>query len=500
MFLISQPNSQPVLMSSLAIYLGAPAVLLLVMVVFFHLREEKKRSLTKDLPSPGNHLPILGLAPMLIRLAHEGEVFEWLHKQCKLFNYKTWVYYSPESTEFMLSDPRDVKYCFATNFLNYEHTLRRPKFEVITGKGIFTADGEQWKEHRRLAVSMFTSSRLDAMQYVFEARSKTVTTLLAASKQKFIDIQSLMYSYTFDSICEIALGVSSDSMGGDERSLQFQAAFDSCQRIAARRFIKAFWHIEELLAKIGIGNGEETELRRDIKLVNQFIYNIISSRTQEQWDNGKDILCVYKHQKPEVEESELRDVALNFIIAGRDTTAAAATWMLLELSKSTEALERVREEIKTESSVSNMHYLQAVFLETLRLQPSVPMDGKTSINDDTLPSGVFVPAGSNVNFHPWSFTKNPNIFEDPESFKPERWILPDGHCKNPDQYSFPQFNMGPRICLGRIMAANEAKTIISEIVSNFDFSLETGYERKFHHSAVIQSKNGLMLSFTPRAA
>ena len=474
-------------------------MLFVVLILLLHFREERKRSLTSNLPRPSDkHLPILGIVPLLIKLAQDGEVYDWAYRTSKELDFKPWVWYSPETTEIVITDPKDVKHCFAENFLNYEHTLRRPKFEVITGGGIFTADGEQWKEHRRLAVSMFTSARLEAMQGVFEGSAKKLTAILTKSKGKVIDIQALMYSFTFDSICEIAFGVGANSLDSEERGLQFQAAFDTAQRNATRRFIKAFWKIERFLASIGIGGGEEKELNDCMKVVDDFIREIVQNRTEEEWDNGKDILSIYKHQKPDVEFKELRDVALNFVIAGRDTTAAASTWMLFELCNSPTALELVREEIKRESNVSNMHYLQAVFLETLRLQPSVPMDGKTALEEDHLPSGVYVPAGANVNFYPWSFTRNPTIFADPDTFKPERWILEDGTCKTPDQYCFPQFNMGPRICLGRVMAANEAKTIISEIVSEFDMSITTGYERKFHYSAVIQARNGLMMSFTPR--
>eukprot|EP01060_Flectonema_neradi_P025079 TRINITY_DN33911_c0_g1_i1.p1 TRINITY_DN33911_c0_g1~~TRINITY_DN33911_c0_g1_i1.p1 ORF type:complete len:487 (+),score=74.41 TRINITY_DN33911_c0_g1_i1:44-1504(+) len=485
---------------SLVYYLGIPAGLLVVFVFVLYIMEERKRALTKDLLRPSDkHLPILGLAPMLVKLAKNGEVYDWAYRVTKELGFKPWVWYSPDSTEIVITDPKDVKHCFATNFLNYEHTLRKPKFDVVTGEGIFTADGEQWKEHRRLAVSMFTSARLEAMQGVFESRAKKLAEILAKSNGKILDVQALMFSYTFDSICEIAFGIGAGSLENNKLGLQFQNSFDAAQRIATRRFVKPFWEIERKLAKLGIGSGEESELIKDMKIVEDYIYNIIRSRTDEEWDNGKDILCIYKHQKPEVDEKELRDVALNFIIAGRDTTAAVSTWMLLELYRSPETMEKVREEIKNESNVANMHFLQAVFLETLRLQPSVPMDGKTALEEDNLPSGIYVPAGANVNFHPWAFTRNPALFEDPETFKPERW-MEDGVCKTPDQYAYPQFNMGPRICLGRVMAANEAKTVVSEIVSEFDIELDPTYERKFHYSAVIQARNGLMMSFTPRSS
>ncbi len=61
-------------------------------------------------------------------------------------------------------------------------------------------------------------------------------------------------------------------------------------------------------------------------------------------------------------------------------------------------------------SVSQLSYLEAALLETLRLHPSVPSDSKDAVKDDTLPDGTFVPAGITVAYNPYSYGRSSRIW------------------------------------------------------------------------------------------
>ena len=96
---------------------------------------------------------------------------------------------------------------------------------------------------------------------------------------------------------------------------------------------------------------------------------------------------------------------MSFVIAGRDTTASALSWVFWELTQHADVCERVVEEIDrvlqgespTYDDVTNkMPYMQAVIKEALRLHPPVPEDFKIAVNEDTLPDGTHIPAGVGV--------------------------------------------------------------------------------------------------------
>ena len=99
----------------------------------------------------------------------------------------------------------------------------------------------------------------------------------------------------------------------------------------------------------------------------------------------------------------LKDIVINFLVAGRDTTAVTLSWTFYCLAANPEVEQKLIEEIDSvlhdrlptyDDIDTRLPYLHAVIKEVLRLYPPVPKDIKTPINDDTLPDGTFVPAVS----------------------------------------------------------------------------------------------------------
>jgi hypothetical protein len=103
----------------------------------------------------------------------------------------------------------------------------------------------------------------------------------------------------------------------------------------------------------------------------------------------------------------IRDMALNFILAGRDTTACTLTFLFYLLAQNPQHEAKVVEEIRAThpgdsvpdyESVKNLSYMNACINETLRLYPPVPVDPKQTLEDDVLPNGIVVPKGTTVSW------------------------------------------------------------------------------------------------------
>lgn len=126
-------------------------------------------------------------------------------------------------------------------------------------------------------------------------------------------------------------------------------------------------------------------------------------------------------------------------------------------------------------NLNKLKYMENVIKETLRLYPTVPMIGRTILEDVILPStfnrfllslqstpicikvvffivfvlgGKKIPANSHVNIFIYSIQRNPKIFENPEEFRPERFD-DDDFKKYP--YAFIPFSAGPRNCIGMVL-------------------------------------------------
>jgi len=190
----------------------------------------------------------------------------------------------------------------------------------------------------------------------------------------------------------------------------------------------------------------------------------------------------------DVSEDYLRDLVLNFLIAGRDTTAQALSWTIFCLATHPAAEEKARQEVidvRGESGLSyedlnSLPYLQAVLSEALRLYPSVPVDIKSALEDDTWPDGSKIPAQTSVMYNIYAMGHDPQLWgEDAEAFRPERWLE---MAETPDNYHYPVFNGGPRECLGRRLAMVEMKTCLAVLLPELSLKLAVPADQVQHDS------------------
>merc|ERR1711972_587097 len=104
------------------------------------------------------------------------------------------------------------------------------------------------------------------------------------------------------------------------------------------------------------------------------------------------------------------DLVLNFLIAGKDTTAQAMAWSLWEIMQHPAVEEWILQEGRevcgdgplSYDMINRLDYVEAVIREGLRLHPSVPLDFKEVLADDTLPNGTWVSRGSSVAYSTYS--------------------------------------------------------------------------------------------------
>jgi cytochrome P450 len=175
------------------------------------------------------------------------------------------------------------------------------------------------------------------------------------------------------------------------------------------------------------------------------------------------------------------DAALNFLSAGRDTTAQSLTWTFYALMRHPEAVTKLREEHataipKTQTLTAttlqplNIPYTLAVFYESLRLWPPVPFELKQCLVPITLPDGTFLPAKSIIVWCIWAMDRSTQLWgDDAHLFRPERWLDEHGKLISKTAAEFPVFNGGPRSCLGKKMAELMVSWMIVKLVRDVDF-------------------------------
>ena len=177
----------------------------------------------------------------------------------------------------------------------------------------------------------------------------------------------------------------------------------------------------------------------------------------------------------------IADAALNFLSAGRDTTAQSLTWTLYALLRHPEAIRRLRAEhaiaLSPDQPLSaamlqpaNIPYTLAVFYEALRLYPPVPFELKQCVSPVTLPDGTFLPRDSVIVWCIWAMNRSFETWgSDAEVFRPERWLDGQGRLVSKTAFEFPVFNGGPRSCLGKKMAELMVCWVLVRVLGEFEF-------------------------------
>lgn len=214
------------------------------------------------------------------------------------------------------------------------------------------------------------------------------------------------------------------------------------------------------------------------------------------------------------DEDFVVDIVISFILAGRDTTSAALTWFFWLISKNPEAESEILKEIGEKEEdvlmrydeVKNMMYTHASLCESMRFYPPVPMDSKEAVKDDVLPDGTFVKKGTRVTYHPYAMGRSEEIWgEDWAEFKPERWLNKDEMTGNwmfvgKDAFTYPVFQAGPRVCLGKEMAFLQMKRVVAGVLQRFKVVpvAEKGVEPMFISYLTAKMKGGFPVTIEER--
>lgn len=347
----------------------------------------------------------------------------------------------------------------------------------------------------------------------------------AQANSEPVDLQDLILRLTFDNICGLAFGKDTRTCAPGLPENGFASAFDRATEASLQRFIipEFMWKLKKWL-----GLGLEVSLSRSLGEIDEYLATVINTRKQElmsQQESGAqrhdDLLSRFMMKKTEsYSDTFLQHVALNFILAGRDTSSVALSWffwlitmhptvedkivreicsVLIE-TRGTDDVTSWTEEPLGFDEIDRLVYLKAAISETLRLYPSVPEDSKHVENDDVLPDGTFVPAGSSVTYSIYAAGRMKSTWgEDCLEFNPERWISPiDGKFINHDQYRFVAFNAGPRICLGKDLAYLQMKTIAAAVLLRHRLTVVPGHKVEQKMSLTLFMKNGLLVNLHKR--
>ncbi|CDS82158.1 related to Cytochrome P450 [Sporisorium scitamineum] len=418
--------------------------------------------------------------------------------------------------------PEYIEYVQKTNFDNFEKGVEfKKRFSDLLGQnGIFNSDGHVWKAQRKMASHIFSVYQFRTwVQTVVHRELDSVVGILdgltdgkSRANPATLLLPDLFFRYTLSSFGKMAFGSDIDCLSPDPSCLnhevEFSSSFDFVQMMIDKRFRTPMWQLVERLSPQGRKNAKM------VREINDFSSQIIEERLRDRvagvqkekktsdGKEGKDLLDLFMDVT--TDRDDLISVVLNFIIAGRDTTAQGLSWLFYELMKNPHYVDEIRAEIRSvlgdeDGNIRKLDYdtakdlvfTQACFSEAIRLHPPVPKNGKRAIKDDVIvpqgPTAAGLPpikiyAGELISWSDWVIARNPDVWgEDCCDFNPSRFLetveKDDGttgrSLKNYGQWKFHVFNGGPRLCLGMTLANYEALSMVAAVMERYEFGWGT---------------------------
>lgn len=417
---------------------------------------------------------------------------------------------------FVIPLPLQATYVITCSQENVEHVLKTkfdtyvkgedyltPRNMDVLGHGIFNVDGASWYHQRKTASLMFTHKKLtNHIWTTIDKNCSRLVEVLLSSPQSTIDVFNLMNRFTLDTIGEIGFGRNIGSM--ENADSPFLKSFDKAQHILFLRAVLPLWRLRRFLRL-----GEEWHSAHHFKLLQEYSAETVQKLKENlKGSEGDSFVGLFmqdaeKNGTP-FDEKFMTDMVLNFLIAGRDTTAHSLSWTLYLLMKHPSIEKQVLAEIEDVlgdrtlcyEDLNRLPFLQAVVNESLRLYPSVPLDVKKALFDDDLPDGTFVSKGNVVVYNIFAMGRSKEIWgDDADEFKPERWL----DQQFPSLYAYPVFNAGPRECLGRRLAWVEMKACLVRVLRSVKLNLQVPFESiRYDVQLTLGMSSGLPCRVTPR--
>ncbi|MFS7916963.1 putative cytochrome P450 [Helianthus anomalus] len=185
---------------------------------------------------------------------------------------------------------------------------------------------------------------------------------------------------------------------------------------------------------------------------------------------------------------------VDFMIAGTETTATLIEWAMANIMGNHKVMKKIQEELVEivglnnmveESHLPKLQYLDATIKETFRLNPIVPFLIPRAPSKDCVVGGYTIPKGCSIFLNVISIHRNPQCWDNPLEFKPERFLANKGTNKwdyNGNDLKFFPFGSGRRLCPGIPLAQKMQMFILASLLHSFDWSLPNGEEHDLSES------------------
>ena len=392
----------------------------------------------------------------------------------------------------LLQDPDVIEQMLSRNNRDFvkPYLVRSTR---MLGNGLLSSDGETWIRQRRLAQPSFQAKAIEGYGRVILEHTERMLAGWADGEAR--DVYASFKHLTLEIIAQIIFGEDAGPAALETLEL-FSFAFE---RFGKR--LKSPVPLPDAFPSPG-----NIRLLKAIQRIDAALYTLIRLRREGGDEPRKDLLTHLCRARMEdgslLDERQIRDEIASFIAAGHDANAAVVTWAALLLAEYPDRQRDLQLELDTvlagrAPTVADVHRLpltEAIVLEAMRLYPPVWVFGREPIRDCDL-GGYRIKKGTSILVCQYLLHRDRRFFDDPDSFRPERWLPGSPRCH---PYAFVPFGAGPRRCIGESLAMMESILVLVSLCQRFSLTKAPSTQVELATNLTLIPKGGLVLSMSKR--
>nr|BBD34753.1 putative cytochrome P450 [Eschscholzia californica subsp. californica] len=513
-----------------AVVVPSIATLLALLLFLFITSPKTPKRKTSSKPPP-TVLP--GAWPILghLHLFKEGESPHHMLKNLADKYGPAFVMKFGQHRSLVVSNTKIVKECFTTNDTLFSNRPSTTAFDLMTyahDSVAFTPYSPYWRELRKIStLKLLSNNRLKAIKKLrgeevdvcfrglyglWKNKTKNGAPVLVDMKKWFEEVANNVVIRVI--VGKLSFGTK--IVDGKEEAVEYKTVMDELLRLASLSLLS---DMAPILGWLDFFQGSVRKMKQTGKRLDVLLEKWLGEHREKKNLVGEDeqdfmdvMLSIVEESKLSGHEADavIKATCLAMIMGGTDTTAVTLTWIISLLMNNRHALEKAREELEThvgkdrqveDTDLQNLVYLSAIVKETMRLYPLGTLLERETKEDCEI-GGFHIQGGTRLLVNIWMVQRDPAVWNDPSTFKPERFLTDKSEIDVGGQhFELIPFGAGRRVCPAVSFALQFLHLVLARLIHGYDLGTSNNVEVDLTESPeghVNHKASPLELLLTPR--
>ncbi|KAJ1693389.1 hypothetical protein LUZ63_010087 [Rhynchospora breviuscula] len=465
------------MMDNLSVNIIVSILLLISITALLHYRSKNNK---KKLPPSPPALPVLGHLHLLKKPLHRTLI----NISCQ-YGPVTFLRFGARPA-LVISSHTLAEQCFTTHDMSFSNRVQLPSVMLRNMMG-FVDYGSYWRSVRQIAtVELLSNQQLQATSDTRAEEIKDMVHQLFQSHKlhensgglnyfKRLHFKEIIFKLTMNVMLMLIAGKRfyGDKIEDVEETQKFREAIKGWFELTGTANVEDFIPLLRILDLHGVMK----KMKWVTELIEEMAQKIIEELRQEGIGKRKTLISSMLEQGKKDSEKYsdfvIRNIAINFLLGGTETSANTIEWAMALLLNNPDILQKGRAKIDAqvgnqrliqESDLNDLPYLHCIISETLRLYPAGPLLLPHESREEISLRGYDIPKGTMLLVNVYQIQRDPEIWEEPMKFKPERFE--DGRSNG--KWMAP-FGMGRRKCPGEALAMRQMGLVLGSLIQCFDW-------------------------------